>query len=302
MTRPAFPSTWDSSMIAALRSCPRKFELEYLNHWKPKTQSVHLVAGAAFAEGIEKTKVAHYRDGKPPAEALALGVSALWAHYGDFQPPEDSPKDPLRMAGALEFYFDHWRLGEDPAVPRLIGDSHGIEFSFATPLEITHPISGEPLLYTGRADQIADYAGGVFIGDEKTTSQLGPSWSRQWDLRSQFTSYCWQARAYGFPVDGVLVRGIAIRKTGYDAAEAVTYRPTWQIERWYYQLCQDLTRAKSMWLQGYWDYSLDHACTEYGGCLFRQICTVSSDQQPGFLDLYFERRRWDPLAREEVRV
>jgi hypothetical protein len=289
-------------MIAALRSCPQKLFREYIEHWKPKTQSVHLVAGAAFADGIETAKVSHYRDGIPPAEALAKGVSALWAHYGSFQCPEDSAKDPLRMAQALDYYFSVWPLGQDPATPRLIGEKHGIEFSFATPLEILHPQSGDPLIYTGRADQIADYASGIFLGDEKTTTQLGPTWSRQWDLRSQFTSYCWQARAYGFPVDGVLVRGIAIRKTGFDHAEALTYRPQWQIDRWYYQTMNDLRRAIGMWRLGYWDYDLDHACVEYGGCLFRQICTVAPQQQAGFLDLYFERRRWDPLTREEIKL
>ncbi len=45
--RPPFPEIVDSTIIGSFRSCRRKFELEYLNHWKPKVPSVHLHAGGA---------------------------------------------------------------------------------------------------------------------------------------------------------------------------------------------------------------------------------------------------------------
>lgn len=293
-----FPSVWDSSMLATLRSCPHKFALEYLNHWKPKRESHHLRAGGAFAKGLEVSRATFYRDGKPAAEALEAGIGALLAAYGDFQPPDDSPKTAARMAGALEFYFSHWPLGADPAVPAVLGDRLGIEFSFAQPLPINHPESGDPLIYCGRADMICDFAGGRYVEDDKTASQLGASWSRQWDLRSQFTGYCWAARAAGIATQGVLIRGISILKTKYDCAEAVSYRPEWQVDRWLNQTLRDIERARKCWEEGYWDLSLDHACTEYGGCTFRQICLLQ-DPQP-FLDLNFERRHWNPLTREET--
>ena len=134
--------------------------------------------------------------------------------------------------------------------------------------------------------------------DDKTASQLGASWSRQWDLRSQFTGYTWAARSAGISVQGVLIRGISILKTKYDCAEAVSYRPEWQVERWLGQTLRDIQRAIKCWEDGYWDWSLDHACTEYGGCTFRQICLMQ-DPQP-FLDLNFERKYWNPLTREET--
>jgi len=53
MTRPPFPSVVDSTIIAAFRSCPQKAYLEFVEHWKIRDQSVHLVAGAAYAAGME---------------------------------------------------------------------------------------------------------------------------------------------------------------------------------------------------------------------------------------------------------
>lgn len=301
MTRPPFPSVIDSSLMAAFRSCPRKAELEFVQHWKPRNQSVHLHAGAAYASGLEAARRAYYIEGHSPDDAIATGLQALLTAYGDFECPEDSPKSASRMAGALEYYFSAYPLGEDKAVPMsLPGGKSGIEFNFLEPLDILHPVTGDPLLYSGRMDMMCDYEGMKLGEDDKTTSQLGASWPRQWDLRSQFTGYVWGAGRAGIKLDGFLVRGVSILKTKYDTLQAITYRPQWQIERWYEQLLRDLKRMMAAWDEGYYDYNLDHACAEYGGCPFKSICQMR-DPTP-LLQQQFERRRWDPVARTETLI
>lgn len=300
MTRPPFPEVIDSSLIAAFRSCPRKAFLEYLQHWKPRTQSVHLVAGAAFARGLEVTRKSFYEDGDDPETAVAMGLKALIEAYGSFECPPDSPKSCERMAGALEFYFDHYPLGEDNAEIIKVADKYAIEFNFSEPIDVPHPETGQPLIYTGRFDAMVKYSGLTLGCDEKTTSQLGASWPRQWDLRSQFTAYTWGAGKAGIKLDGFLVRGVSILKSKYDTAEAITYRPAWQIDRWYEQLCADLARMKVMWLEGRWDYNLDHACAEYGGCPFRAVCLLRDPAE--LLAQQYERRRWDPVLRQEFLI
>ena len=299
MTRPPFPSVIDSSLMAAFKSCPRKAELEFIRHWKPKNQSVHLHAGAAYASGLEAGRRAFYIDGHSAEDSLALGLRALLTHYGDFECPEDSAKSASRMAGALEYYFDRYPLGQDKAVPlSLPGGKSGIEFNFLEPLEILHPETGDPLLYSGRMDMMCSYEGMKLGEDDKTTSQLGASWPRQWDLRSQFTGYVWGAARAGIKLDGFLVRGVSILKTKYDTLEAITYRPQWQLDRWYEQLQKDLVRMIQAWDSGYFDYNLDHACAEYGGCPFKSVCQMRDPTQ--LLNTHFERRRWDPVARTET--
>ena len=63
MTKPIFPHAVDSTMLATFRSCPQKFFRQYVEHWKPKAESVHLVAGGAFASGIEAARRAFYEKG-----------------------------------------------------------------------------------------------------------------------------------------------------------------------------------------------------------------------------------------------
>lgn len=299
--RPMFPPTVDSTMLSTMRSCRYKYFRTYVEHWKPRGESVHLVAGGAFAKGIEVTRRAFYEDGRDEETALALGLGELIRKYGDFQCPPDSAKSLERTAGALEYYFSQYPLSEDAATPAFAADGRRmIEFSFAEPLPVLHPVTGQPILYTGRADMIADFAGGLYTTDEKTTSSLGASWSKQWDLRSQFTGYTWAARRRGIDVKGTLVRGISILKTKYDTQQVLTYRSDYQIRRWLQQVIYDVQEAIRCWESGYWDYNLDHSCNEYGGCSLRQVC--ASDNPEIWLPMNFVKRVWDPLDREELSV
>ena len=299
--RPLFPPCVDSTMLASFRSCPYKMETTYVRHWKPIAESVHLVAGKAFAEGIEKARRAFFEQSASREDSEAIGLTALFQSYGDFECPPDSAKSVERTAGALEFYFANYPLGEDGTEPITTPNGRrGIEFSFAEPLAVKHPTLDQPILYTGRADMIAHFSGGVYVFDEKTASQLGPSWSRQWELRSQFTGYNWAARKAGIHTDGVIVRGISILKTKYDTQQALTYRPEWEIDRWLEQTERDVRRMIRCWEEGYWDYNLDHSCAEYGGCSLAQVCK-SNDPQ-AWLEGYFEQRVWNPLERAEQTV
>jgi hypothetical protein len=301
LSRPMFPHTADSTILGTFRSCPQKFYRQYVQHWKAKATSVHLIAGGAFASGIEAARNTFYVQGGSQEDAQADGLAALIRHYGDFPCPPDSAKSLERMCGALEFYFERYPLGDDGAEPiTLASGAKGIEFSFAEPLAINHPVTGDPILYTGRSDMIAKRAGGIYIYDEKTTSSLGASWGRQWDMRSQFTGYSWAAGKQGIITQGAIVRGVSILKTKYDTLEVPTYRSQYEIERWEEQVVRDIKRMIKCWEEGYWDYSLDSGCVEYGACAFVSVCKSSNPED--WLPVNFVQKVWEPLARRELSV
>ena len=610
MTRPPFPSVIDSSLMSHFRACPRSAYLESFEHWKHKAKSVHLHAGAAYARGLEVARLAYYQDGLTEPDAIARGLGALMEAYGDFECPPDSAKSLERMCGAFEFYFSHYPMGTDSLQPATLpGGRLGIEFSFAEPIDLEHPETGDPLLYCGRFDMIGEYAGQIFGEDDKTASQLGPSWAKQWDLRcfspdtelltaggwkeishlqegehvmqyqdgrlefvrasdlhaadyvgsmismesgrlnqlvtpnhrillelrrggkkiieasellqqdakhkiplsgryqgekmpsalqryiaalqadgtfrrsagttksgqghrehmpnpaaaftftkkrkherlisilkeldtpytegdgsiyvsgftelqevacglldehkcfkpetfdlydevfleeleqwdgwnsqyyttkrvnaefvqtvahtngwrasvqlkinhtqsyvvclskqttcdvgamavtekpysgkvwcvsvpssflltrrggvisvsgnSQFTAYTWGARKAGIDMTGFMVRGVSILKTKYDTQQAITYRPQWQLDRWYEQTVKDVQRMIQMWESGAFDFNLDESCNGYGGCQFRKICLAEPHRAINWLETDFERRRWDPVTRVETKL
>lgn len=301
IVRPPFPEVIDSSLLATGRSCLQKLYLEYFLHWKGKEPSVHLLAGGAYAHGLEAARRAFYELGQPAEDCVALGLQALLEFYGGFQCPPDSAKSAERTAGALSFYFEKYPLGVDKFLPLdMGGGKKAIEFGGVEVLEIKHPVTGNPLQYSWRLDMAGEYEGLRLGLDDKTTSQLGASWPRQWDLRSQFTGYVWGASKHKINLQGFLVRGVSILKTKYDTLQALTYRPVWQIDRWLEQVHRDLARIIGAWNEGYYDYNLDHACNEYGGCQFRQACQMPDPQT--LLEQHFERRRWDPVTRTETKL
>jgi hypothetical protein len=291
-------------MRSTFIECPRRFLWQYARHFKPTGESIHLHAGGAWATSLETARRAFYDDGKPSDEAKALGLAALIREYGDFQAPPNSNKTLDRMIEAYSYYFTVFPFETDPVQPYKRRDGKAmVEFSFALPLsmDLLHPETGEPILYSGRADMVATYAGALSIYDDKTTSSLGASWANQWNLRSQFSGYAWAAREYGIPVSQIVVRGISILKTKIDHAQVITVRTPHMIDTWHAQAIRDIRRAITCWEEGYWDVNLADGCSAFGGCLFQQPC-MSADPEPWLTGGNYAVRIWDPLLREEKEI
>ena len=69
-----------------------------------------------------------------------------------------------------------------------------------------------------------------------------------------------------------------ILKTKYDTQQVITYRSPYEVDRWLDQTCRDIERMIGCWKDGWWDYNLDHACAEYGGCALQTVCKSSDPE------------------------
>lgn len=321
-----FPRYVDNSMLDAFKTCPQKAFKSHFEHWKPREPSVDLHAGKAYASGLEVARRAFYERGWSVQLSKDAGLDALEHAYGDFECPEYSPKTRARMLEALDFTLgDEWALGADKATPIVLpSGKRGIEFSFAEPLPVDHPETGDPVIFVGRADQIVSFLGGAFVEDDKTTGKsFAYNWADQWELRAQFSGYVWAARRGHIEVDGCLVRGLyiggrskEIKKKcsecgaapgtkhnvfcGLKRQQHVTYRQPWEVERWLQQTVRTVGHMIEAWRTAQWDYNLGDACSQYRGCHFLRAC---KNQRPeAWMPALFVRRRWDPLTREEVEM
>lgn len=304
-----FPEVVDNSMISNFKACEQKGAYSFFENLSPTGTSVHLHAGGAFAHGIEHARRAYYVEGRPKDEAIARGVAELLLYYGDYECPPESAKSAERTAGALVYYFDRYDLESDYVRPWTDGGNHGIEFSFSFPLPVPHPQTGLPIIYSGRFDMLGvdtrRDSGALFIVDEKTASSLGASWSKQWQLDSQFTGYCYGARLYGKAVVGAIIRGVSILKTKYDSIEAIIYRSDWELQRWHEQVVRKVKRMVEIWRALNGDPSARPAelqldkfsCGSYGGCSFEMLC--NSPHPNRWKPIHFEPRVWHPMLREE---
>jgi hypothetical protein len=262
--------------------------------------STDLIAGGAFAKGLEVFRKNYYGAAKLGLkEAYEAGALAAIAEYGEHNPPEHKQqKSVQRVVEALADYLQQPKYQPDtdhvqPYFPGGSGDP-AVEFTFSIPLPILHPESGEPFLYAGRFDMLGVRNQQLVVVDEKTTSQLGPTWVNKWNLRGQFTGYIWACQQYGYPVLGAIVRGISFLKNSFGHAESLQMRAQWEVDQWYAQLLADVKRMVWCWENNWFDQAFDEACADFSGCPFQVLCKSSTPEQ--WTSKYIIRD-WDPLKK-----
>ncbi|HSW65377.1 MAG TPA: PD-(D/E)XK nuclease family protein [Dissulfurispiraceae bacterium] len=284
-------------MLNCFRTCPQQFYNQYVRRIISKGTSIHLVAGGAFARGLEVARRAFHEHKSSVGEAEALGLAALWQAYGDPVINEKDKKTWDRVSAAYESYLSTYPLdGDFIQVYHPISGMPCIEFTFCVPLpDVLHPVTAEPILLSGRADWIGQYETMPFIVDEKTTGSFSFTWADSWDLWAQFSTYVYAARYYGIPVKGSIVRGTAILKEEIQHKQAIIYQPEWKLDRWYEQTCRDLNRMIQAWIEDYWDFNLGDSCKSYGGCPYAELCKRQNPEP--WISIYYEENTWNPLQK-----
>lgn len=314
---PPFPEVVDSSMRGAFVSCPRNFYYGYLLSLRKGSSNIHLHFGGCIAHAMEVARKSYWQHGLDEIHSVAAACTAFIQQWGDYEPPEEVLRSRAGIksidAGldAILSYFEQYPLGSDQLKPLMINGEPIVEKSFALPIEGTeHPTTGNPIVYAGRFDMLAEFNGAIFVVDEKTTLSLGPNWRSNWLLRGQFTGYVWGARTFGVEASGCIIRGIGILKQSIQHEQVILSRPQWQIEQWLEQLRRDVRRMVEMWKTaastkgvrgGYdrpahqaFDQALDSACSSYGGCGYTMLCD-SPDPRRWYDE--FVQVPWDPLQR-----
>jgi len=309
-----FPHVLNNSLRQTFISCPRKCFYDNilgLKSIKSYGISIHLNFGGAVAEGMDMMRQTFYGPGGGDADtALIAGLQAALKKFNTEFYEETHVKNVVSLCALLIDNTERWPLGEDYLVPLI--DENGkpsSEFSFCTPLHpgLIHPGTGQPLLYAGRLDWLAQHAGAVIpkghkpmlsLVDEKTSGSLGASWSKQWTMESQFSSYAWVCRKMGMNVGNVVIRGMAPYKTKPTGTEELTLRrPDYQVQEWYDTWCMEVRQMLTYFEAGVWPKNLGKACSSFGSCRFMELCTV---QDPSaWIAAGYRQVWWDPITGTE---
>lgn len=304
---PELPLHVDSTMITCSRECLQKFYNEFVLGLRPAIKGIDLHAGGCFASAIEDVNQGFHCANLPFEEALKDAFRKFMVSWGDIVPLKETPKTRENVWAAVEEYFRKWGPHTDPVQPYRLNGVPTFEFTFAIPLLPissgidaggfpAHP-SGNPFIYTGRIDALGEYLTKPVARDEKTTTSIGATWANKWTLRSQFMGYCWALQKSGIPVDTVVVRGIGILKTKLTLVETMKTFSNFMIARWLEQTRRDLWRIRRAWDENYWDFNLGEACSQYGGCMFADLCT---SPEPSRWYSNFAVNRWNPLLKNPI--
>ena len=257
--------------------------------------NTNLIAGGAFAKGLEVVRKAFFNDHLPFEKALKRGQIEALIYYEEHEPFGTSAvKNVWRTVTALSAYFQAYPIDALLTPVPLRNGKYAIEYSFAVPTQVRSPETNDPILYTGRYDMLGHSPEGtVFIIDEKTSTQLGESWAVQWRMNNQMTGYIWGSQQSGLAVDWACIRGLSFLTAGYGSCEVLTHRPKWRIEKFEENLNLTLRTLVNAWQTNTWEQNLGRTCADFGGCAYLTLCESKEPEE--WIPLNFKENTWNPL-------
>jgi hypothetical protein len=257
--------------------------------------NINLHAGKVYARGQEVFRIAFYGEGLDVRDAVKKATIAMIREWGEEDICEFEQKSLWNTILALEASIQEYPPATDYVKPFMHEGKPAVEFNFVQAIPDTvHPETGQEILYTGRFDMLGEYSQQLYVVDDKTGKSLGPTWPKQWEMRSQFIAYTWGAKSYGYPVIGAIIRGTGMLKTKFTFMQVVKPISQWEIDRWLRQLKRDLKRMEDCWRAGEWDYDLDESCAHYGGCPYLNLCTKPNPER--WIEPDYKVEFWDPLS------
>jgi hypothetical protein len=297
----SLPEILDSTIIAEYVACPTKFYYSFARKLGSPFASIDLIAGGAFARGLEIFRKSYYGLHSPfkgnVTASLEQGMVEALAAYGEVEVPEfKDAKRPERVITALAAYVEKYPPATDHIQPKLTPDGEPmVEFTFSVPLPIRHPETGNPFLYAGRFDMVGVYKDQLIGVDEKTTSQLGATWAAKWNLRAQFTGYTWALQQHNIPVIGMMTRGVSFLAKSHGFEESLQLRPQWMIDQWYEQMLANVQNMVASWEKNWYNQDFGDTCAAYSSCPFQTLCTSADPEAwiPGRYGI----RDWNPLSK-----
>jgi hypothetical protein len=286
---------FDYSTLSTFMSCPR---LAYYRYWLGRDSiepSYPLKWGSAYhlyRELLEKLYIKNGRTEDPEEWEKYHKVAFAVATDGWEDPPLGHKKEFLtkvRFASTCEQAFHGWKLEKH--------ESRMVVIATEEAFELTLP---NGIIFGGKKDQVVDWNGQAWVRDFKTTSYMGRTYANQFDPDAQITGYVWATgQLSGRRVQGAIIETIYNTKTkGPEHHSFLSTRSEFHIEEWMEDIKHahgDIDRAEAD------DYfpKRTSACGNYGGCIFRKCCSMSSwAAREEWLENHTVERRWDFAAKE----
>jgi hypothetical protein len=274
--------------------------------WSPKEDSVHLRFGIEYHHALEAYDK-HRHVGLNHNDALHEVVKALLLRTGDWDPDHPN-KNRKTLTRTVIWYLEKFQH-DVTKVYVLQDDTVAVEQSFRFQLDwgpkeiiqvpgaaITTE-SFQSYLLCGHLDRVVTFNDELFVMDRKTTKYtLGSYYFDNFDPDNQMSLYTLAGQVlFQTAIRGVIIDAAQVA-VGYSAFErGFTYRNSDQIDEWVNDLHYWFALAEEFAKANYWPMN-DTACSMYGGCKFRKICSKSPSVRERFLNGDFERNDpWNPL-------
>lgn len=311
---------WDSTSLELFKRCPRLYQYTMLEGWEPHGEGIHLRFGIEYHQALHDYETYKTLDLNHD-EAVHSTVRALLLRLVDWDPDprtaSEEKKSKANLLRTVVWYLDKFK--DDPAKTVILDNGKpALEVSFRFELDwgpqqqaqlvprgiaTDYYMNPQPYLLSGHLDRIVNYLDGLYVMDRKTSgTALSQYYFNQYQPHNQMSLYALAGKVVlESPIRGVIIDGAYIfNEWTKDEVfgRGVTYRTQDQLDEWLYDLHFWFARAEDYVANNYWPMN-DTACSMYGGCRFREICSKSPQAREKFLQAGFrqkpEEERWNPL-------
>lgn len=196
------------------------------------------------------------------------------------------------------WYMDQYR-DEEATTVKLSNGKPAVELSFRYELGYTFS-TGEELLHSGHLDRVVKVGESFYVMDRKTSKNTIAG-SSSWGYFAKFTpdnqmsGYSFAGKvALSFPIEGVIIDAVQIAKGFSRFERGFAHRTEGQLLEWREGIFELMERVEGYVRRDYWPMN-DTSCDDYGGCIFRGICSKDPKVRDIFLKSDFVKEPWDPL-------
>lgn len=308
---------WSSTGLGLLKECPRKYQYTVIEGWGSRDESIHLRFGIEYHHALQDYAIAR-AEGMKHDDAIHECVRALHSRVHDWVPDRNTRagkyKNRESILGLVVDYLDHFGANDPASTLILDNGAPAVELPFRFELDwgpkahlpyinelgpaadfVASQVVGQPYLLCGHLDRVVSLHDDLYVMDRKTSiSTIGTYWMEQWTPSNQMTLYTLAGKVMlNQPVKGVIIDAAQVLLEKPNAfARGFAYRSEDQLSEWLTDLRYFLREAEDFANAGYWPQN-DTACTKYGGCPFREVCSKSPAVRETYLRAQFDKL--DPL-------
>jgi len=286
---------WDNTSISLFKTCPRKYYFTIQEGWTHRSMPPPLAFGIHLHTCLQTWHqlLAHGR-----SKDVSLGrIVKLAGLLGEILPVGDTARTKETLIRTIVWYLEQfWEDTTETVI--LESGKPAVEYSFQLPLG-TH--KGQEIIVCGHIDRIVHWQGKTYIADYKTTKYtLDHKYFNKYKPSSQFALYCAACKLIAgetasLPAaNGVIVDAmqLGVNFTRY-ARNIIEFSPN-EIDEYLTGLWYWITTAMDACEAEYFPAN-EESCSNYGGCTFRDICSLPKARREDYLKNSFVKTTWDPL-------
>lgn len=281
---------WDSTSLGALKTCPRYYYYTIVKGYRKEKTPPPLAFGILFHIGQEQFQK-NLAAGFPHDESIRNVIKFLAPRLEELEyPVPDTSRTPLTLIRALVWHFDKFKDSELKTV--FIGGAPAVELSFKLPF-LT--INGVQTYLSGHLDWLVSFQDDLWFVDFKTTKyELDNNFFNQFSPSNQIDIYTLATKVVlAQEAKGGIIDGIQLSPNFNRFRRHMEIRSPEQVDEFVEDTLFWINQAFTFSENKTWPKN-ETSCSNYGGCVFRGICSKTPGIRDHFLKTEFIQKIWDP--------